>query len=419
MTDPETSAMEPHVTLIGHRWARHAHELKDFLGGNRVPYRWLDLDRGAEAQRALDALDLTEAPLPVAILHDGVALADPSVEHLAEALGMHAHAAERSYDLGIVGAGPAGLAAAVYGGSEGLSTVLVEARATGGQAGTSSRIENYLGFPDGVSGAELADRAVAQARKFGVEIVVPQRVTRLELDGAYKVLHLADGTALNCRALVIASGVSSKTLHAPGLERLAGAGVYYGAATSEALAAEGEHVFVVGSANSAGQGAMHFSRFAERVTLIFRGPDLAAHMSQYLIDRLAAAPNVDLMPSSRVVGAVGEEHLEVIRVENVATGEVAGHPAAYLFIFVGAEPQIDWLAGLVAVDAKGYVLCGSDIPAPNWPRGRDPYHLESSVPGIFAAGDARHGSISRVAGAVGEGSTCVQLVHRYLAEHPE
>ncbi|HSF84744.1 MAG TPA: FAD-dependent oxidoreductase [Acidimicrobiia bacterium] len=408
------------VTLIGHRWARHSHALKDFLGGNRVAYRWLDVDRAHAAGVLLEQLNMGSAALPVAVLADGVALADPSVEQLAEALGMHAHTSERAYDLAIVGGGPAGLAAAVYGGSEGLSTVLIERHATGGQAGTSSRIENYLGFPEGISGADLADRATVQAEKFDVEIVAPQTVDRLDLDGAYKVLHLGDGSSITARSLIIATGLSYKHLHTPGLERLAGAGVYYGAATTEARAAEGEHVYVVGSANSAGQGAMYFSRFAARVTIIFRGAELNEHMSQYLVDQISARPNIDLMPESHVIEALGDRHLTAVRTEQVETGQVSEHATEFLFVFVGAEPRIDWLCGHVAVDAHGYVLCGPDVLSAeaSWPLQRQPFHLETSVPGIFAAGDARHGSIRRVAGAVGEGSTAVQLVHRYLAEHP-
>ncbi len=417
--DERTSA-ETGVTIVGHRWARHAHELKDFLGGNHIPYRWLDLDRSDAGSLLLARVGAANARLPVVVLGDDTALEDPDVAELAAELGMHVHPGLRSYDLGIVGAGPAGLAAAVYGGSEGLSTVLIEGHAPGGQAGTSSRIENYLGFPEGVSGAELADRAVAQARKFDVEILSPQVVSRLELRGAYKVLHLADGSSVTCRALVVASGVSYKALHAPGLQRLAGAGVYYGAATTEAMDAAGEHVYVVGSANSAGQGAIYFSRFADRVTVIFRGADLAEHMSSYLVDQIAAKANIELLPHSHVVEALGETHLTGISIENVATGRVELVDASLLFVFVGAEPRLEWLDGQVALGSRGYVLTGADVlaAARQWPLERDPHHLETSVPGVFAAGDARHGSIMRVAGAVGEGSTCVQLVHRYLADHP-
>lgn len=408
------------VTLIGHRWAKHSHALKDFLGGNRIPYRWLDVDRDHAASAELHACGLDTSPLPVALLADGRVLADPTAAELAEALGMHVHVAHRAYELGIVGGGPAGLGAAVYGGSEGLSTLLVEQHATGGQAGTSSRIDNYLGFPEGVRGADLAERATAQARKFGVEIVAPQTVERLELDGSYKLLHLGDGTTASCRSVVIATGVSYRALRTPGLQRLAGAGVYYGAATTEAQAASGEHVYVIGSANSAGQGAMYFSKLAARVSVIFRSRDLADHMSQYLVDQIVAQPNIELLAESHVVEAVGDEHLETLRIEHLGSGEISEHPATLLFVFVGAEPRIDWLDGQVATDTHGYILCGPDLASAGvaWPLMRHPYHLESSVPGIFAAGDARHGSIRRVAGAVGEGATCVQLIHKYLAEHP-
>lgn len=421
MHDQEERPLPPGaVTMVGHRWARHAHELRDFLAANRIPYRWLDMDRGDGAANELAVLGATEAPLPVVALPDGTVLHDPALETLAEALGMHVHAESRGYDLGIVGAGPAGLAAAVYGGSEGLSTIVVEGHAPGGQAGTSSRIENYLGFPDGVSGPDLTSRAVAQARKFGVEIVAPQAVEGLEVRDAYKVLHLGDGSTLWCRALVIASGVSYRTLATPGLARLAGAGVYYGAATTEATDAEGEHVYVVGSSNSAGQGAVYFSRLAARVTVICRSAALGDHMSSYLVDQIDATPNIDVITNAHVIAAEGETHLASITVEDVSTKETTSFATEFLFVFVGAEPMLQWLRGQVAVDSRGYVLCGPDLAAAGaeWPLERNPFHLETSIPGVFCAGDARHGSIRRVAGAVGEGATCTQLVHRYLAEHP-
>ncbi len=411
------------VIMVGHRWARHAHELKDFLGRNRVPYRWLDVDHGRDAASTLERLQLRDAALPVVILPGGEVLADPDVVTVAAALGMHTHADTLFYELAIVGGGPAGLAAAVYGGSEGLSTLLIEAEAPGGQAGTSSRIENYLGFPAGISGADLARRALTQAEKFGVEVVAPQRAVELEVHEGYKTLGLADATTITCRALVIATGVSYRHLHTPGLERLAGAGVYYGAATTEAQAAEGESVFVIGSANSAGQGAMYFSKFADRVTILVKGNDLAEHMSRYLVDQIEAAPNIDVQTRSHVVEAIGDDHLEALRIERLATGAVEEVDASFLFVFVGADPRLEWLAGRVATDARGYVLAGPDLavdgrPGHGWPLARDPFHLETSVPGVFVAGDARHGSIRRVAGAVGEGATCVQLVHRYLASAP-
>lgn len=414
-------AQQRSVTIVGHRWAPHTHEVKDFLGRNHIAYRWLDLDRGREAALFLAQWAVPEAvALPVVALPGGALLFDPSIEELAGALGMHTKAAARFYELAIVGAGPAGLAAAVYGGSEGLSTVLIERQAPGGQAGTSSRIENYLGFPAGISGADLARRALAQAEKFGVEVLAPQGVVALDVAEGYKMLTLGDGSTISCRALIVATGVTYRELHTPGLERLAGAGVYYGAATTEAHSAAGEHVYLVGSANSAGQAALYFARFAAQVTLIFKSHDLGEHMSRYLVDQIRSTPNLDLRASSHVLAAAGEQHLERLRIENVATGEIDDVDASLLFVFVGAEPRNEWLGGAVATDDHGYLLCGPDLmvdgrPRFGWPLARHPFHLETSAPGVFAAGDARHGSIRRVAGAVGEGSTCVQLVHRYLA----
>ena len=409
---------EAAVRVVGHRWAKHSHELKDFLGRNLVPYRWLDLDRGREGQDFLGELALDAPHLPVVVLPDGTALADPSVAELADALGLHAHPDTRYYDLVIVGGGPAGLAAAVYGASEGLSTLMIERQAPGGQAGTSSRIENYLGFPMGVSGADLARRAVTQARRLGAEILAPQEATRLELNGPYKILHLKDGTEITARAVIIATGVSYRELSTPGLHELSGAGVYYGAATTEAQAAQGEDVFVVGAANSAGQGAMYFSRFARSVTMLVRGADLSARMSQYLIDQISNMPNISVRPHTHVVEAHGDDHLEALTLEDTETGEQEQVPASFLFVFIGAQPRNDWLGGLLATDEHGYILAGPDLGGrpPGWTPARLPYFLETSVPGVFVAGDARHGSIRRVAGGVGEGSTCVQLVHRYLAD---
>jgi thioredoxin reductase (NADPH) len=409
------------IRVIGHQWARDAHAIKDFLGRNQVPFRWLDLDRTREAGVLLKEEGLEGAALPVVLLADGTFLEDPPLETLAESLGMHVHADRQYYDVAIVGAGPAGLAAAVYGATEGLSTVLIEKEAPGGQAGTSSRIENYLGFPTGVSGADLARRALTQAKRFGAEVLTPIAATGLQVEGGYKTLELSDGTTIGCRGLIIATGVAYRHLPTEGLDRLTGAGVYYGAATTEALAAEGQHVYVVGAANSAGQGAKYFSKFADKVTMIIRGPDLAAHMSQYLIDQLEATDNIEIVPNTHVIRAIGEDHLEQIELENIATGEKEVVPSSFLFIFIGAAPTHDWLGDTVDCDAEGYILTGPDLLTDNqlpeaWPLPRHPYHLETSTPGIFATGDVRHGSIRRVAGAVGEGSTAIQLVHRYLAE---
>ena len=409
------------LRVVGHQWARDAHAIKDFLGRNQVPFRWLDLDRTREASMLLASEGLEGLALPVVLLPDGTVLADPPLEELAGAIGMHVHADRQYYDVAIVGAGPAGLAAAVYGATEGLSTVLIEREAPGGQAGTSSRIENYLGFPTGVSGADLARRALTQAKRFGAEVLTPVAVTAMTVEDGYKKLELSDGSTVTCRGMIIATGVAYRHLPAEGLDRLYGAGVYYGAATTEALAAEGQHVYVIGSANSAGQGAKYFSKFADQVTMIIRGPDLTAHMSQYLIDQIEDTSNIDVVPHTHVVRANGDEHLESIDLEHVETGEIQTVPASFLFIFIGAEPRHEWLHEGVACDDHGYILTGPDLLTENqlpdaWPLPRHPFHLETSVPGIFATGDVRHGSIRRVAGAVGEGSTAIQLVHRYLAE---
>lgn len=401
------------VVMVGHRWARDAYELRDFLGRNHVPFRWVDLDHGDEGVRLLDGAGLSDTKLPAVLLTGGGVLAAPSIDELAEALSMHHHATRRFYDLVIVGGGPAGLAAAVYGASEGLSTVLVERDAVGGQAGTSSKIENYLGFPNGVSGAELAERALAQASRFGAEILVPQEVTKLSIDGRYKVLDLADGQSISGAALIVATGVTYREMHAESLRALTGAGVFYGAATTEALDAAGEDVTVVGSANSAGQGALYFAKFARSVTMIVKAADLRETMSAYLADQIEASPSISVRVESRVVEAHGTDSLEAVSIES--KGEVVRIETRFLFVFIGAEPRNDWLGDLIAADDRGYLYTGSEAKIDSWPLSRDPMHLECSVPGVFAAGDVRHGSIRRVAGGVGEGSTCVQLVHRYLA----
>ncbi|MBT8198283.1 MAG: FAD-dependent oxidoreductase [Acidimicrobiia bacterium] len=408
---------DPAIQLIGHQWARDAHAIKDFLGRNEIAFTWLDLDRGRAAADALATRGLSEATLPVVVLPDGTTLEDPPVEVLADALGMHTTADQQYYDVAIVGGGPAGLAAAVYGASEGLSTLLVEREAPGGQAGTSSRIENYLGFPTGISGADLASRALTQARRLGAEIVFPKEVTAVEIGPRFKTLTLNDGEIIVVHALVVATGVSYRALSAPGLAELAGAGVYYGAATTEALAAEGRDVFVVGSGNSAGQGALYFAKFARSVTILIRGESLAAHMSQYLIDQIDESDIITVRPQHQVKEAQGDQHLERLVLADLAADTTETVDAEFLFIFIGAEPTNAWLGGAVATDEQGYILTGPDVldADTSWPLERGPFHLEASVPGVFAAGDVRHGSIRRVAGGVGEGSTCIQLVHRYLA----
>jgi thioredoxin reductase (NADPH) len=325
------------------------------------------------------------------------------------------------YDLLIVGSGPAGLAAAVYGASEGLKTLLIERDAPGGQAGTSSRIENYLGFPSGLSGGELARRGLAQAKRFGVEVLTPQEVTGLRIDNQYKFVKLADGSEVSCHALMLATGVSYRKLDIPGAEKLTGAGVYYGAAQTEALSCEGDDVYIIGGANSAGQGAMYFARYARKVIMLVRGDSLAKSMSQYLIDQICETPNIEVWTHTTVTEVHGEEHLSGLTISNVQTGETQTMPATALFIFIGAMPRTDWLSEEVTRDEQGFVLTGPDLMAggkrpKGWKLNRDPFLLETSIPGIFAAGDVRRGSVKRVASGVGEGSIAVQFIHRYLGE---
>lgn len=409
------------VRVIGHRWSPEAHRIRDFLARNQVPYRWLDVEGTPEAAALLDATGLAAEPLPIVLFPDGTHLAGTGLHDVAERIGLRTQAERPFYSLVIVGGGPAGLAAAVYAASEGVRTLLVEEEAPGGQAGQSSRIENYLGFPSGVSGGELARRAVAQARKFGGEIVAPQAVVGLRVDGPVRSVVLADGTEVSCHALLIATGVSYRKLDAPGLEELTGAGVYYGAATTEAHACRGEDAYVVGGGNSAGQAAIHLADSAARVTLVVRGPGLAATMSQYLIERLRATPNIAVRTHTEVAGSEGDGHLERLVLRDRRTGATQTVPAAGLFIFIGAEPRTEWLEGVVARDAYGFIPTGRDLSLDGgrpkgWPLERDPLLLETSVPGIFAAGDVRKGSMKRVASSVGEGAMAVSFVHQYLAE---
>ena len=411
------------VRVIGHRWSPKSHQVKDFLARNQIPYRWYDIenDNDGEATRLMQLTAVADAQLPLVLFPDGSSLTEPSNTQIGEKVGLKTRAEKPFYDLVIVGSGPAGLAAAVYGGSEGLSTVVVEREAPGGQAGTSSRIENYLGFPVGLSGGDLARRAVSQATRFGAEILTPQEVVGVHIDGQYRTVKLVDATEINCHALLVATGVSYRRLDVPGADRLTGAGVYYGAATTEALACEGEQVFIVGGANSAGQAAMFFSRYAWRVSMLVRASSLTQSMSQYLIDEIATRPNIVIRPYTQVVEVKGESFLEELVVANTQTGVQETIPGKALFIFIGAEPRTDWLEGIVERDEQGFIVTGPElIHAGKRPRGwnleRDPYLLESSVPGIFAAGDVRHGSVKRVASGVGEGAMTVQLVHRYLSE---
>jgi thioredoxin reductase (NADPH) len=393
--------------------------LKDFLSGNQIPYQWVDLDRDAPTRELVASMPEGMQRLPVVFFPDGTTMVQPNPRELAERLGMQTHAKQPFYDLAVVGGGPAGLAAAVYGASEGLRTILVERYATGGQAGTSSNIENYLGFPSGVTGADLARRATTQARRFGTEILTAQDVVEIKRNDPYRTIKLSDDSELSCKAVLIAAGMEVRRLDAPGVEALVGSGVFYGAALTEAASYRGRDVFVIGGANSAGQGAMFFSRYARKVTMLIRGPNLSAGMSQYLIDRIADTKNVEVMPNAVVTSVSGEGRLESITVENVVTKQRCDFPAAAMFIFIGTAPRTGMVAGLVERDAQGFILTGRDLmidgrPPRDWPLIRDPFLFETNVPGVFAAGDVRHGSGKRVASAVGEGSATVSMIHEYL-----
>lgn len=406
------------VKVISDRWSPASHTLRDFLARNQVPYRWLDIENDSEAQQLVTYAGEKDNPcLPLVLLPSGDKLVKPSTAELAQQVGMQTEATNPFYDLVIVGGGPAGLAAAVYGASEGLHTVMVEREAPGGQAGTSSRIENYLGFPVGLSGSDLARRAVTQAKRFGVEILTPQEVSGIRLEDNYRIVTLPDGSEISCHALILAMGVSWRRLKVPGVEQFTGAGVYYGAAQTEAAACEGEDVYVVGGANSAGQAAMYFSKYARRVVMLVRGDSLAKSMSQYLIDQIDGTDNIEVLTCHSVVEAKGGDRLEKILVQDSQTDEVKTFETNSLFIFIGATPSTDWLEEVVHRDQRGFIYTGPDIPKMvPWPLERDRFLLETNVPGIFAVGDVRHGSVKRVASGVGEGSICVQFVHRHLAQ---
>ena len=406
------------IRVIGHRWSARSYEVRDFLARNLVPFRWY-LAEDAEAQRLMSAAGVGDDKLPVVITADGTAMIEPSDAELAQHVGLATNPSTDFYDLIVIGGGPAGLGAAVYGGSEGLRTVLIERRATGGQAGTSSRIENYLGFPDGVSGEQLTERARRQALKFEVELLTARDVVGLEQRGNAKVVRFDDGSEIAGHTVILATGVSYRMLDAPGLSELSGRGVFYGAATTEGPACRSQDVYIVGGANSAGQAAMYFARYAERVVLLARGKSLDSSMSRYLIDQIDRVPNIEVHTCTEVVEGAGGEHLETLTLRNNATGDAETVQASWLFVFIGAAPRTDWLDGCLDRDSRGFVLTGPDLvvdgrrPA-GWTLDRDPYHLEASVPGVFVAGDVRADSVKRVASAVGEGAMAVTLVHRYL-----
>ena len=404
--------------VVGHRWSARSFKVRDFLARNSVPYRWLTVEQ-PEGQALLEAAGLDATSIPLVVTPTGDSLVDPSVEELAARVGLATTPATDFYDTVIVGGGPAGLGAAVYAASEGLRTVLVERQATGGQAGQSSRIENYLGFPNGVSGAQLTDRARLQAHKFGAEVLTARSVAALEVRGSSRVVRFADGGEVAAHTVVLATGVAYHKLDVPGADRFTGLGVFYGSAATEAPAVAGEDVYVVGGANSAGQAAVFLSRHARRVTLLVRADALERAMSYYLLRQIRDIPNIEVRTRTQVVGMAGQEHLEWLRLCDTRTGTVREVASNFLFVFIGAAPCTEWLDGVIARDPAGFLLTGPDLllggkrPA-GWPLDRDPYYLEGSVPGIFAAGDARANSVKRVASAVGEGAMAIQLVHRYL-----
>jgi thioredoxin reductase (NADPH) len=405
------------LRVVGPRYTLRDHQVRDFLSRNQVPYVWLDPEQNTEAVELLNRFHLDDRKLPVVLFGDGTSLVQPGQMELAAKIGLRTQATKEFYDLVVVGAGLAGLAAAVYGASEGLRTLVIEEEAPGGQAGSSSRIENYLGFPEGVRGEDLARRALIQATRFGAEMLT-QKATAIRTENNYNILQLADGREVSCHACLIAVGVYYRRLTTPGVERLTGAGVYYGAAMTEAQACKDENVFIVGGANSAGQAAMYFSKYAKKVTMLVRADSLKNSMSKYLIDQIAGTSNIEVKAGCQVVEALGDSRLSCLRVCGPENEETV--PATALFIFIGAAPNTDWLPDTIMRDANGFLLSGSDLKVDgkmpkNWNQPREPYLLETSVPGIFVAGDVRHGSVKRVASAVGEGSISVQFIHQYLA----
>ncbi|MEQ8413550.1 MAG: FAD-dependent oxidoreductase [Imperialibacter sp.] len=410
------------LRILGYQFSPKTHSLKDFLSGNLFPFQWLDVETNEKAKELITLHALIAQDFPAVVLDNGTVLKGVTAETLAESIGLNPRAKEELYDVVIIGAGPAGLAAGVYGGSEGLKTLLVERRAPGGQAGTSSRIENYLGFPSGLSGADLSRRAITQATRFGVEFLSPQAVNKVEVKDPYKIITLANGSVIHTKSVVITTGVDYRKLDTKGLEQFTGAGVYYGAATTEAAACKDGDVFVVGGGNSAGQGAMYLSRFARKVFIVVRKEDLTSTMSSYLIDQINATPNIELVPCTEVTEAFGEnERLTHLELSNISNGQKSKVEARAIFIFIGAKPYTEWLGDLIIKNEKGFIATGRDLVQfpdfkKKWKQAREPFALETCQAGIFAAGDVRMNAMNRVASAVGEGAMAISFVHRYLEE---
>lgn len=408
------------IKLIGYQFSPKSHHIKDFLAGNLIPYLWMDA-AGEEAENLLKNNNIASCDLPAILFEDGTLLKTPDINEIAVKIGLNPTVKHDIYDVVIIGAGPAGLAASVYGASEGLKTLLIERRAPGGQAGTSSRIENYLGFPSGLSGSDLARRAITQATRFGTEFLSPRQVKQIKVKDGYKTLVLDDDSEVNTRVVVITTGVDYRKLETPGVEAFSGAGIYYGAATTEASSCKDKDVFVVGGGNSAGQAAMYLAKFARKVHILIRREDLTSTMSSYLIDQISSTSNISVMSRSEIAEAKGTDKLESLVIENLDTHETAEYEASALYIFIGAKPFTDWLSEDIIKDSKEFLITGRDlISSPEfskkWKLDRDPYLLETSCPGIFAAGDVRSGAMTRVASAVGEGSMAISFVHKYLAE---
>lgn len=409
------------IKLIGYQFSPKSHHIKDFLAGNLIPYLWMDASGNEEAESIIKNNNISSCDFPVMLFEDGTVLKSPDINEIAVKIGLNPTVKHDIYDVVIIGAGPAGLAASVYGASEGLKTLLIERRAPGGQAGTSSRIENYLGFPSGLSGSDLARRAITQATRFGTEFLSPRQVKQIKVKDGYKTLVLDDDSEVNTRVVVITTGVDYRKLDTPGIEQFSGAGIYYGAATTEASSCKDKDVFVVGGGNSAGQAAMYLAKFARKVHILIRKEDLHATMSSYLIDQISGTSNISIMPRSEITEATGSDRLEKLTIQNLDTKEKTAYGASALYIFIGAKPFTDWLAADIIKDDKEFLITGRDLIGSaefsrKWKLDRDPYLLETSCPGIFAAGDVRSGAMTRVASAVGEGSMAISFVHKYLAE---